>query len=754
MGKRKGAMQLNPLAAASSSPTAPVQQAMLDMGFAHHQRGTLPALGGTTESSVNLSMDRTSLSLIEIQAPLQPGSRNFVEGERDSWRTLEEQWELSCWGGETPTAASLLAPSTEDVFLVFNPVCRVESKNGLLGIAETISSVPDTESTAEDQSSQGTEGQAAQDTGIQNVQDTEGQDPQDTEPQGPQDTEGHDTQDRTLQGSEDTECQDAQNTKHREIKYVKMQIPCSICKESIQLHQLYHHRKQHRALAILGYKPGDHPGDMKSLVCQRDNIISRVWKSSHNNERKVQKIDSSFDQLKEKLMATLLYIYQDDVKVRDTDSSPVYHIKLSNKVIKALAICEDRNAAWKASMEDAFITVDNYGKKLNSCFFGLFDGFHGSLAGALASMELPTLILEQFSKIDSSYLLTKKDKQRVVYFEPVFKNNYWEPEEHKEDSKKSELEQVKTAHANAFRRMDRLLKMGINEVSKVRWSGCTAVTCIIDGNSQRDEKNAIERQDTELSESAEAQTKDSLGIMHVANVGNMHAVLCKDGKSYCLTKEHSTSNKKERNRIRQAGGSVSTNERWGLVEGTTKVTRALGCHGDPKLKKSVIPIPSTISVPIEQSGQFLILASGGLWEVLNRNEVVSIVIELFSSFVNYYKNSQQKNIQGFNLNSPVDAPDLGLTPKSAMTEEQSEDGVQLIENDKEQASLKNIPSDEDEEHLPRTGSQTVETETMYDSAAAFISKQLVRSALLAGSQENITVLVALLHGCDAILVKK
>ncbi|XP_030062010.1 protein phosphatase 2C-like domain-containing protein 1 [Microcaecilia unicolor] len=645
---------------------------------------------------------------------------------------------------------------------------RMESKNRLPSIAETISSLSDTQSTFEGQSSQGAEGQAAQDTELQGSQDSEGQAAQDTEGQatqdiqhqGLEDTDSQGAQNREHQNAQGTECQDAQDTELRETEDVEMRVPCSICKEIIQLHWLYHHRQQHRALAILGYKPGDHPANIESLVCKRDKIISKVWKSSHNNERKVQKIDNSFDRLKEKLMPTLHYIHQDDVKVKDTDSSPVYRIKLSNQVIKALAICEDKNAAWRTSMEDAFIAVDSYGKKPNSCFFGLFDGFHGALAGSLASAELPTLILEQFSKIDSSYLLTKEDVQRVVHLEPVFKSNYWEPEpicsseEHKEEiTKESELEQVKTTHANAFRRMDRLLKMGKNEVSKVRWSGCTAVTCIIDNNSHRDEKGATERQDTELTESAETKTQDSRGIMHVANLGNIHAVLCKDGKSCCLTKEHSTSNKKERNRIRQAGGSISTNERWGLVEGITKVTRALGCHGDPKLKNSVIPIPSTISVPIEQSWQFLILASSGLWNVLNKNEVVSIVIELFSSFVGYYKNSQRRDIHGFNYNIPVDAPDLGPMPQSTMTEEQAEAGVQFIENDSTQASLKNSPSDEDGKHLPITGSQQVEKETMYDSAAAFISKQLVRSALLAGSQENITVLVALLHGCDAILVK-
>ncbi|XP_029445139.1 protein phosphatase 2C-like domain-containing protein 1 [Rhinatrema bivittatum] len=549
-----------------------------------------------------------------------------------------------------------------------------------------------------------------------------------------------------------------QDTEFGEPEAVGMRVPCSICKESIQLHLLYHHRKQHRAQVILGYRPWDYPADMEMLSRHRRKIIRKLRKSLRYNERKMQKINSSFEWLKEKLMSILRYVPQGNVMVRDVDSSPVYHIKVSSQVIKALAVCEDVNTAWRAKMEDAFTAMDNYGNKPNSCFFGLFDGFHGALAASLASAELPTLILEQFSKMDSSYLLTEEDKQRVVYFEPVFKANYFEPkiiysyEKLKEVTRKSELEQVRRLHANAFCRMDRLLKMGKDEVSKVRWSGCTAVTCIIDSNNHVDEKRVMEKQDTESVESTEGTAQGNRGIMHIANIGNIHAVLCKDGKGRCLTKEHSTSNKKERNRIRKGGASISTNEPWGLVEGTTRVTRALGCHGDSKLKKSVIPLPFTISIPIEQSWQFLILASSGLWEVLSKNEVAVIATKLFSSFVDNYKVSKPaSNPQSNNI--PIDIPDLGQTSQFDMTEgQQSESEEELEENESTQASSKIDLPDENETQLEGTGSQKVDIETMYDSAAAFISKQLVRSALLAGSQENVTVLVALLHGCDTILV--
>lgn len=123
--------------------------------------------------------------------------------------------------------------------------------------------------------------------------------------------------------------------------------------------------------------------------------------------------------------------------------------------------------------------------------------------------------------------------------------------------------------------------------------------------------------------------------------GNAHAVLCKNGKSYCLSEEHSTSNVSERKRILQNGGNISTNEPDGLVEGYLRTTRGLGHHGDPVLKRSVIPVPHTLSVPIDDTCQFLILASNGLWEVLDYNEVLALTLTTFTHYLQMYECVQQ-----------------------------------------------------------------------------------------------------------------
>lgn len=123
--------------------------------------------------------------------------------------------------------------------------------------------------------------------------------------------------------------------------------------------------------------------------------------------------------------------------------------------------------------------------------------------------------------------------------------------------------------------------------------------------------------------------------------GNAHAVLCRNGKGHCLSKEHSTSNISERNRVLQNGGNISTNEPDGLVEGYLRTTRGLGHHGDPVLKRSVIPVPHTVSVPIDDTCQFLILASNGLWEVLDYSEVLALTLTTFTHYLRVYEGVQQ-----------------------------------------------------------------------------------------------------------------
>lgn len=65
------------------------------------------------------------------------------------------------------------------------------------------------------------------------------------------------------------------------------------------------------------------------------------------------------------------------------------------------------------------------------------------------------------------------------------------------------------------------------------------------------------------------------------------------------------------------------------------------------------------------------------------------------------------------------------------------------------------PEEDTNTYLSNCKSQTagrgrVISETLYDNAGSYISKQLVKTAVAAGSRYNITILMVLLNGCNKI----
>uniref|UniRef100_A0A8B9BPE2 Protein phosphatase 2C like domain containing 1 n=1 Tax=Anser brachyrhynchus TaxID=132585 RepID=A0A8B9BPE2_9AVES len=415
-------------------------------------------------------------------------------------------------------------------------------------------------------------------------------------------------------------------------------IFCSACQQAVYPHHLFYHNKKHKALTLLGYNSSQTEMDNETLLAQRQKLISKLTKLPKYSERHRQKIDYSFEFLMDNHSPT---------SYCDLNTSPGILKKIKNFSIKALSVCQDKNSTWQGDMEDRFFVVDNYGNRSDTCFLGLVDGYHGVTAAEMVAAELPLLFLDQLAQTDSSYKKTEEEQQILNSFATVIEADYRKKEmifsdkqDNDEINNTKNYKWIHKAYAKSFWRMDKLLQLGRNEVSKVRWSGCSAVTCLMERlPSKNTDGNEEERTHFENSTHSPLTrtAEDVAGLLHIANIGNVHAVLCKNGKSYCLSEEHSTSNVCERKRILQNGGNISTNEPDGLVEGHLRTTRGLGHHGDPVLKKSVIPVPHSISVPIDNSCQFLVLASNGLWEVLDYNQVCALTLTTFTHYLRMYE---------------------------------------------------------------------------------------------------------------------
>ncbi|XP_054335913.1 protein phosphatase 2C-like domain-containing protein 1 isoform X3 [Pongo pygmaeus] len=492
------------------------------------------------------------------------------------------------------------------------------------------------------------------------------------------------------------------HTKRHEEEQVYEQrttLPCSICKHEIDLPGIFLHKKQHVALATLGFQWMGRKKPQPSVIAvQRQFMISKLLSSFMLTEKTLQSINNAFELLWKKQIPAYYKIFD------NIDRSVIHSQKICHLLIKGVGICEDRNSTWKADMNDKFTVVSNFGNKPNVCFFGLFDGHHGASAAELTSMELPVLLLHQLSKFDPSYQMTTDEQQIINSFYTVFREEY-------------------TAIEDLF--------SAINKTEAVR--------C------------------------------------------NVQAVLCRNGKGFCLTKEHTTRNTNERRRILQNGAVISSNEPYGLVEGQVKTTRGLGFHGNLKMKKSIIPAPQTISVPIDDLCQFLILATNGLWEVLDKEEVTALAMTTF----HMYKETYCPIIP--NKSSPTKGPLLFSTSEPNLTKSQSNIHILFqyksvsevcvsTTNSKENLSDSNyskycIYNPENVETFPAetthrkpcsekvtdrptsvngvaTNEKESDTKSFYEGAAEYVSHELVNAALLAGSRDNITVMVIFLNGSE------
>ena len=104
-----------------------------------------------------------------------------------------------------------------------------------------------------------------------------------------------------------------------------------------------------------------------------------------------------------------------------------------------------------------------------SGFFAIYDGYSGSMAAEKCARYLGEILEEKVESICHTSM-----KQENINAEIV------------------------TAFNDTFERMDKILLYGVEERSRNRWSGCSALTCLLRGNN-----------------------------LYVVNAGYIRAVLCR-----------------------------------------------------------------------------------------------------------------------------------------------------------------------------------------------------------------------------------
>uniref|UniRef100_A0A0D9WQU1 protein-serine/threonine phosphatase n=1 Tax=Leersia perrieri TaxID=77586 RepID=A0A0D9WQU1_9ORYZ len=107
--------------------------------------------------------------------------------------------------------------------------------------------------------------------------------------------------------------------------------------------------------------------------------------------------------------------------------------------------------------------------------------------------------------------------------------------------------------------------------------------------------------------------------LYVANVGDSRAVALEAGKAVPLSEDHKPNRKDEQKRIEDAGGIIVLDDTW-RVNGLLAMSRAFG---NCALKQYVKAEPDIQEKTIDESLEYLILATDGLWDVMRNEDVIS-----------------------------------------------------------------------------------------------------------------------------------
>ncbi len=107
--------------------------------------------------------------------------------------------------------------------------------------------------------------------------------------------------------------------------------------------------------------------------------------------------------------------------------------------------------------------------------------------------------------------------------------------------------------------------------------------------------------------------------LYVANVGDAQAMLMQsDGGHKILTRKHEPADRRERERIREAGGYVS---RHGRLNDVLEVSRAFGYI---QMMPAVMAAPNVNHVTLRESDEMILIASKELWDFLSLDMVVDV----------------------------------------------------------------------------------------------------------------------------------
>lgn len=224
-------------------------------------------------------------------------------------------------------------------------------------------------------------------------------------------------------------------------------------------------------------------------------------------------------------------------------------------------------------MEDFHCIKQALGKRPNLSYFAIFDGHGGKDVASFLSINLHHFLIDEINNINFG----TNDEENISNI----------------------IESIKSA----FMKIDQNILSNENFTNDV---GSTATLIFIYYNNLNENI---------LNNNNDNGNKNVERTLICANIGDSNGYLITKSNISQITKPHKCEDTSEVQRIKGTGGIVFQ----GRIFGKLILTRTLG---DKEMKKyGVIPVPDFYTKKIEKDDLFVIIASDGIWDVINEEEL-------------------------------------------------------------------------------------------------------------------------------------
>ena len=254
-------------------------------------------------------------------------------------------------------------------------------------------------------------------------------------------------------------------------------------------------------------------------------------------------------------------------------SEDIKQLKPKSKCFISYAYIDYPNLEHRQEMEDFHCIKQALGKRPNLSYFAIFDGHGGKDVASFLSINLHHFLIDEINNIN-------------------FGTNG-------EENISNIIESIKSA----FMKIDQNILANENFTNDV---GSTATLIFIYYNNLNENI---------LNNNNDNGNKNVERTLICANIGDSNGYLITKSNISQITKPHKCEDTSEVQRIKGTGGIVFQ----GRIFGKLILTRTLG---DKEMKKyGVIPVPDFYTKKIEKDDLFVIIASDGIWDVINEEEL-------------------------------------------------------------------------------------------------------------------------------------